>query len=217
MTASRVIAVDDHVMVRRCVRTILARHREWSICGEVANGMAGVEMTKKIRPDVVIMDLSMPELNGLEATRQIRQLPPGTAVLVFTWNESETVIQAAISAGASGCLFKRDSSTVFTQAAEALTQHQASFTPKATEVLLHARLWPVSKNGASENPTHLTAREGQIVQLVAESHTTKEIARILGISVKTAENHRNSLMHKLKVNSMTGVVRHAVRNEITIA
>lgn len=214
MKTARILVADDHEMVRVGVRTIITPHKEWSICGEATNGRAAVEMAAQLRPDIVIMDLAMPQLNGLEATRQIHRAQPRAEILVLTFDESESLIREVIQAGARGYVLKTDLAEMLVQAVETLSQHRPYFTPKAAEVLLHARLGPGSDARPPGAETPLTARERQIVQMVAEGGSTKEVAESLHISVKTAENHRANIMRKLKVKSVSDLVRYAIRNKI---
>lgn len=217
MKSLRIMLADDHQLLRLGVRTILSEHSDWEICGEASNGREAVEMAEKLRPDVVVMDLNMPELNGLEATRQILHAVPRIEVLVLTYEESESLIEAVIEAGARGYVLKNDLSQVLTRAVESLSQHRPFFTSKAAEVLLNRSL---RRHTAAEDPITtlaLTSREREVVQLVAEGKSTKEVATLLGISVKTAENHRTNIMRKLKINSVTDMVRYAIRNKIITA
>jgi DNA-binding NarL/FixJ family response regulator len=214
MKKLRILLVDDHEMLRRGIRAILTERADWEICGEASNGRQAVEMAEKLRPDVVVMDLAMPELNGLEATRQIRRILPKAEVLVLTFDESEALVQEVIQAGARGYLLKNDVSHVLIHAVDSLSHHRPYFTSKAAEVLL-GNFGPKKKHEvppAEGNP--LTPREREIVQLVAEGKSTKEVASLLGISAKTAENHRTNIMRKLRVKSATELVRYAIRNKM---
>jgi DNA-binding NarL/FixJ family response regulator len=214
MKKLRILLVDDHEVLRRGLRAILTERADWEICGEASDGRQAVEMAKKLRPDVIVMDLAMPELNGLEATRQIRRVLPRAEVLVLTFDESEALVQEVIAAGARGYVLKNDVSNVLVHAVESLAQHRPYFTSKAAEVLLggFGREKKHEMPAVAGNP--LTPREREIVQLVAEGKSTKELAHLLGISAKTAENHRTNIMRKLKVKSATELVRYAIRNKM---
>jgi len=216
MKTLRIMLADDHALLRRGVRAILTEHPGWEICGEAVNGREAVQMAQKLKPDIVIMDLAMPELNGLEATRQIHRALPRTEILVLSFDEAESLIHEVIAAGARGYVLKNDLSSVLTQAVETLSQHRPYFTPKAAEVLLDSRLRRGSNKNHTKERVLLTPRERQIVQLIAEGSSTKEVAQALKISVKTAENHRTNLMRKLKVTSVTGLVRYAIRNKFIV-
>ena len=213
----RILLADDHEMLRRGLRTILTEQPGWEICGEAVDGRQAVEMAQKLRPDVIVMDIAMPELNGLEATRQIRRVMPRAEILVLTFDESEALVREVLNAGARGYVLKNDVSRVLVHAVESLSQHRPYFTSKVAEVLLKG-FGPQKKEvepASIGDP--LTAREREVVQLVAEGKSTKEIAEVLHISTKTAENHRTNIMRKLKVNSATELVRYAIRNKIISA
>ncbi|HTD66594.1 MAG TPA: response regulator transcription factor [Candidatus Limnocylindria bacterium] len=214
MKKLRILLVDDHEMLRRGLRAILTERADWEICGEASNGREAVEMAEKLRPDVIVMDLAMPELNGLEATRQIRRVLPRAEVLVLTFDESEALVQEVIAAGARGYVLKNDVSHVLVHAVESLAQHRPYFTSKAAEVLLDGFGRQKMQKMPTTGESPLTPREREIVQLVAEGKSTKEIAHLLGISAKTAENHRTNIMRKLKVKSATELVRYAIRNKM---
>jgi len=203
---------DDHEMMRRGLRAILIEQRGWEICGEAADGRQAVELAQKLRPDVIVMDIAMPELNGLEATRQIRRAVPRAEILVLTSDESETLVRDVLMAGARGYVMKSDVSRVLVQAVENLSHHRPYFTSKVAEVLL--KEFGREKGILESTGDPLTSREREVVQLVAEGKSTKEVAQVLNLSVKTAENHRTNIMRKLKVNSATELVRYAIRNKI---
>jgi DNA-binding NarL/FixJ family response regulator len=217
MKKLRILLADDHEMLRRGLRAILSERSDWEICGEASNGREAVEMAQKLRPDVIVMDLAMPELNGLEATRQLRKALPHTEVLVLTFDESEALVQEVIAAGARGYVLKNDVSNVLVHAVESLGQHRPYFTSKAADVLLGRWDTRQKKEPSASARDPLTPREREIVQLVAEGKSTKELASLLGISAKTAENHRTNIMRKLKVKSATELVRYAIRNKIITA
>jgi DNA-binding NarL/FixJ family response regulator len=212
MKTLRIMLADDHEMLRRGLRAILTERPGWEICGEAVDGRQAVELAEKLRPDVIVMDFAMPELNGLEATRQIRRLLPRAEILVLTSDESETLVREVLTAGARGYVLKNDVSRVLVQAVESLSLHRPYFTSKVAEVLL--RDFGREKKAPESIDDPLTSREREVVQLVAEGKSTKEIASVLSISAKTAENHRTNIMRKLKVNSATELVRYAIRNKI---
>ena len=217
MKKLRILLADDHEMLRRGLRATLTEQPGWEICGEAVNGRQAVGLARQLRPDVVVMDLAMPELNGLEATRQIRRALPRTEVLVLTFDESEALVREVLKAGARGYVLKNDLSRVLVQAVENLSLHRPYFTSKVAEVLLKdfGRELNTLESAALHNP--LTAREREVLQLVAEGRSTKEVAEVLHISAKTAENPRTNLMRKLKVKSATELVRYALRNKIITA
>ncbi len=189
----------------------------WEVCGEADNGRAAIEMVGQLKPDIVIMDVTMPELNGLEATRIIKRDYPDTEVLVCSGHESEDMIRQVFEAGARSYIVKTEEQHVFESALRCLANHKSYFTPFVGEVLFNKFLNP--KKAGEETPEvgRLTARERQIVQLLAEGKSNKEVGEVLGISVKTAETHRASSMRKLQLKSFSELVRYAIRNHLIAA
>ena len=215
MKTVRILLADDHEIFRCGLRAILSERPDWHICGEAANGREAVRLARKLKPNIILMDLAMPELNGLEATRQIRRAMPRTEVLVLTFDESEEPIREVLLAGASGYLFKNDVSRVLVQAVEHLSHHRPFFTSRVSELLL--KEYRGRDEGPAESPSSwvpLSPREREVVQLVAEGKSSKAVAEALGISVKTADNHRANIMRKLGLHSVSEWVRYAIRNKI---
>ena len=211
----RILLADDHDVVRRGLKELLEEQVGWTVCAEAANGREAVELAIKTRPQVAVLDFSMPELNGLEATRRIRAACPATEVLVFTMHESEELVAEVFAAGARGYLVKSDAPRHIVAAIEALAAHQPFFSASVTARLLEAFLRDRATS-AGEDTAHnaLTAREREVVQLLAEGRRSKDIARRLGVSVKTVETHRAAAMHKLKLRSTAELVRYAIRNNM---
>ena len=189
----------------------------WTVCGEASNGREAVELAGKLRPDIVVMDMSMPDLNGIEATRQVRRECPGTEVLMFTGQEAEELIHQVFDAGALSYILKTDGHEHFTAALRALAAHKPYFTTEVGEILFAKFLR--GKKGREEDPGEgrLTAREREIVQLLAEGHGNKAVAGTLGISVKTVETHRAAVMKKLRLQAFSDLVRYAIRNHLVSA
>jgi DNA-binding NarL/FixJ family response regulator len=209
----RILLADDHEVVRRGLVSLLAARPDWEVCGEAENGRQAVAMAAKLKPNLAVLDLSMPELNGLEATRQIRKEVPETEVLVFTMHESEQFVRDLLAAGARGYVLKSDVTTQLLNAVETVSRHKLFFTSEVAERVLEGflRLGEVSP---AEVPGALTAREREIVQLLAEARSNKEVAATLGISVKTVETHRASIMRKLSITSIVDLVHYAIRNNL---
>jgi len=170
-----------------------------------------------LKPDVVVLDLSMPELNGLEATRQIRRELPRTEVLIFTMHETEQLIREVLAAGARGYVLKSDAGLHLNQAVEALSHHKPFFTAKVSQALLDAFLKSDAKPDEGSVFRTLTSREREIVQMLAEGRSNKQIANKLSISVKTVETHRATVMRKLEINSIVELVHYAIRNQLVEA
>jgi DNA-binding NarL/FixJ family response regulator len=213
VTTLRILIVDDHAVVRRGVRALLESHQDWEVCGEATNGRDAVEAAQRLKPDIVVMDLSLPGLNGLDATRQILKDSPNTEVLVLTMHHSEELARDVLQAGARGYVLKRDADENLIAAIESLRQHKPFLTSAVTEFVLDDYL----RRGTPQEEfaaAALTAREREIIQLVAEGQSNKEAAGTLGISVKTIEAHRANLMRKLRLRSVSDLVRYAIRNKI---
>jgi DNA-binding NarL/FixJ family response regulator len=207
---ARLLLVDDHDVVRRGLRALLEERPGWQVVAEATNGRDAVELALKLKPDVVILDMSMPELNGLEATRRIRKELPKTEVLVFTMHESEELMREVLAAGARGYLLKSDAPAHVIAAVETLLRHRPFFTWKVSQALLDRFLTAADSSAAEP----LTSREREIVQLLAEGCSNKAIASRLEISVKTVETHRAAVMRKLGLHSIAELVRYAVRNHL---
>jgi DNA-binding NarL/FixJ family response regulator len=213
----RILVADDHEVVRKGVVGLLSTRTDWEVCGEATNGREAVWLAQKLRPNLAILDLSMPELNGLEATRQIRHELPETEVLVFSMYENEQFVRDVLSAGARGYVLKSDVATQLMTAVSTVAHHKPFFTSEIAEKVLEGFL----KLGQSEETAStsgvLTAREREIVQLLAESKSNKEISTLLGISVKTVQTHRATIMRKLGINSIVDLVHYAIRNNLVSA
>lgn len=212
MKPARVLIADDHEVVRHGIRVMVQSHPNLEVCGEAADGRQAVLLAAKLRPDIVIIDIGMPQLNGLDATRQIAHADPNVKVLILTMHESEQIVREVLAAGARGYLLKSDAGRDLIAALEALAGRKTFFTSKVAEIVLETYL-----KGGHEKPLSkdiLTSREREVVQLLAEGKSTKEVAVALGLSVKTAETHRSNLMRKLDVHSVSQLVLYAVRNNI---
>lgn len=208
-----ILVVDDHDVVRQGLRALLTRPG-WEVVGEASDGMSAIEAAEATKPDIVILDYSLPNMNGADVTRRIRQILPDTEVLIFTMHDAEDVVRDALGAGAIGFLVKSDGSRQLLAAVEALSKHQPYFTAKVNETLLQTFLRP---EGHHTELNVLSPRERQIVTLIADGKSCREAAEMLGISAKTAETHRASAMRKLGVTSSAALVRYAVRNKLVQA
>jgi DNA-binding NarL/FixJ family response regulator len=213
-TTLRILLADDHDIVRRGLKELLQERPGWTVCAEASNGREAVELAAEHRPQVAVLDLSMPELNGLEATRRIRQATPETEVLVFTMHDSEELVRNVLAAGARGYLLKSDAALQLVPAVESLAQRKPFFAGRISEVLLEGFLNPERHDGSRDSAERLTSREREIVQLLAEGNSNKEIARSLDLSIKTVETHRAAVMRKLDLHSLADLVRFAIRNQI---
>jgi DNA-binding NarL/FixJ family response regulator len=214
MKPIRILLVDDHTIVRTGVKIVLERQPGWEVCGEAATGREGVAAVKNLKPDVVIQDVTLPELGGLEALRQIKKLSPSTEVIIFTAHEMEDLVLQVFDAGARSYLLKTDDSAHLLEAVRAAADHKPYFTPRISEIILtryqHSGL-------DSERPlpgTSLSPREREALQVIAEGKTNKELAAQLGVSLRTAESHRAAIMHKLGLKTLGELIRYAIRNGI---
>ena len=212
----RILLADDHEIVRRGLCALLQRHEGWEICGEAADGRDAVQKAKQLKPDVVIVDVGMPNLNGLEATRQLVQYNPNFRVIVLTVTDADQVIREALDAGARGFVLKSDAARDLVSAIEALQSKHMFFTPRVNELLLAGFLEKGHAISRSEPPTlpTLTAREREITQLLAEGRSSKEAASLLNLSTKTVETHRSNIMRKLNLHSIRDLVVYAIKNKL---
>jgi DNA-binding NarL/FixJ family response regulator len=217
MTSLRIVVVDDHAVVRRGVRALLESQPGWEVSAEATTGREAVEVAKRLQPDIVVLDLTLPELNGLDATRQILKESPRTEVLVLTMHHSEELARNVLQAGARGYVLKSDADENLIAAVDSLRQHKPFLTSKVTEFVLDDYLRRAEEQDAAAPHTAVTARERELIQLLAEGKSNKEAASALGISVKTIEAHRANLMRKLRFRSLSDLVRYAIRNKIVQA
>lgn len=211
MAPLRILVADDHQVVRTGLRTLLESKPGWQVCAEAANGREAVEKAGELQPDVAVLDIGMPLLNGVEATRQIRKASPKTEILILSMHDSEHMIQGVLDAGARGYILKDDADRNLLAAVDSLRRHKPYLSSRASMAAASAS--PVAV-GVERPARRLTPREREIVQLLAEGKSNKEIATFLKISVKTAETHRANIMLKMNFHSVTELVRYAVKNRI---
>ncbi len=209
----RILVADDHEVVRHGLRALIESHPGWEVCGEAADGRAAVALAVELVPDIVIMDIGMPQLNGFEATRQILDRVRGTEVLVLSMHDSEQFVREVVEAGARGYVLKSGAGRDLVAAVEALLRRESFFSPSVAS-RVGASAVPVSgRKRPSLRPSGLlTRREREVLQLLAEGRSNKAVAGLLGISVKTAETHRARVMRKLEMKSLAALVRYAIRN-----
>lgn len=208
----RLLLADDHEFVRRGIRGLLQTQCGWKVVGEAVNGREAVNKAKTLKPDVVIMDISMPELDGLKATRQIRQAAPSTELVILTMHESDQLVRRVLEAGARGYVLKSDLATFLVKAVKNVSKGRRFLTPKVSEIVLDRFLktgnQPEQTEGSRGRPT---PREVEIIRLLASGNANKEIASVLGISVRTVETHRAKVMLKLGLHSLVELVHYAMR------
>lgn len=211
----RILIADDHDVMREGTRAVIEREDGWTVCGLACTGREAVIQATKLQPDIVIMDMTMPELNGLDAAVQIKRVLPGTEILMFTGHETDNLIREAFEAGVKSFIFKSEAHHFLVEAIESLSRHKPFFTGPVSEILFSNIL---NRTGGARDEAEpgqrLSAREREIVQLVAEGSSNKQVAEALGISVRTAETHRASILRKLNLDSLASLVRYAVRNKL---
>ena len=215
----RILIADDHEVARRGIRAMLESHPGWEVCGEAKDGREAVELASTEKPDLILLDIGMPNLNGLEAARQILAVSPDIAILILTMHDSDQVVREVLRAGARGFLLKSDAGRDLVAAVEALQLQRTFFTTRVSQMVLDGFLDRDNRPEGTERNQEdfddvLTGREREVIQLLAEGKTSKEVAVTLNLSVKTAETHRTNLMRKLGLHSVADLTRYAVRNGI---
>ena len=205
----RILIADDHDVVRRGVRGIIEDRVDWSVVAEAADGEDAVTKAIATKPDVAILDYSLPLIDGIEVTRQIRLRVPSVEIRIFTMHDNENLLRSLLKAGARGYLLKSDAGQYLISAVQSLAAHKSFFTGKASRTLLETFLINTRQINRP-----LTSQEQVVVQLVAEGHSNKQIASVLDISVKTVETHRHSILRKLDLTSTAAMVRYAIRNNV---
>lgn len=211
----KVLVADDHEVVRKGLRTILEEQPGWEVSGEASDGREAVDKVRALKPDVSVVDVGMPGLNGLEATRQMLRNDPETKVLILTMHESDPLIREVLDAGARGYLLKSDAGKDLISAVEAIRRNKTYFTARVAQMVLDGYLDKKPRTTEADVPaSRLTPRQREIVQLLAEGKSSKEVAVALNLSVKTAETHRANIMRRLNCHSVSELVRYAIRNNI---
>jgi len=210
----RILVADDHAIMRRGLRGLLETHADWHVCGEAGNGREAVEMTIRLAPEVVVLDLTMPELHGLEAAKAIRAAVPATEILIFTMHESEELIRAALASGVRAVVAKSDVEGHLLAAVEALLRHDVYFSSRVSETLRDVLLRAPAEEVSSAASATLTEREREVTRLLAAGRSNKDVATALAISVRTVETHRASIMRKLEIKSIVDLVHYAVRHNL---
>jgi DNA-binding NarL/FixJ family response regulator len=212
MKPVRILIADDHELVRRGLAAQISHHADWTVVAEATNGREAVELALRLKPDLIVLDLTMPELNGLSATRRILAETPAARILILTAHESQQLVREVLAAGAQGYALKSDAGRTLNAALEALLDGRPFFTSKVARIVLEGYLRAPA--GEPAGAPALSARELEIVQLLAEGKSNKDVAKALGISVKTAETHRGNIMRKTGFGSLADLVRYAIRNGI---
>ncbi len=210
----RILLADDHTIVRQGLRKILEENRDWQVVGEAGNGRDAVRLALELQPEVAILDIGMPLLNGIEAARQIARRLPDTKILILSMHADEAYIIQALEAGAKGYLLKDTADADLLGAVTAVIRGKSFFSPAVARVMLDDYVRRLRDRGIVDRYDTLSEREREIFQLIAEGKTNKEIAEILGVSPSTIETHRGHIMEKLDVHSAVEMVLYAVRKGI---
>jgi DNA-binding NarL/FixJ family response regulator len=214
MPPLRILIADDHAVVRAGLRTLLNSRVGWEVCAEAVDGRDAVEKAIKHKPDIAVLDIGMPLLNGVEATRRIRKACPHTQVLILTVHESDELVQQVVEAGARGYILKDDADRILLAAVDAIRQNKPYYSLRVSPPAASEDLAANSADPSRSRRSRLTPREREILQLLAEGKSNKEVAALLGISVNTAEAHRANIMVKLDLHSLAELVVYAIRNRI---
>ncbi len=210
----KILIADDHEIVRRGVGNLLEINPEWEVCGEASNGDEAVESALKLKPDVMVLDFSIPPTDGLDIARKLQQEIPETRILIFTMHESEEIVRNLLAAGVRGYVLKSDADRFLISAVEALINDKTFFSSKVSETILSGFINPPEPKLKGEISSTLTPRELEITKLLASGKCNKEIAADLFISVKTVETHRRTVMRKLEISSIVELVHYAIRNDL---
>jgi DNA-binding NarL/FixJ family response regulator len=211
MNSLTILIADDHELVRRGIRTVFEARPQWKICGEASTGREAIEKAKKLGPDVVLLDITMPDIGGLEAIPEILAVCPSTKILVLTMHDSGEIAANALGLGASGLVLKSDAGRDLVRAVQAIEKKQSFLSPAVTKIIL-GHLAKTTSPGRS--PSDLTLRELEVVKLLAQGQSNKEVATALEISVKTVDAHRTNIMRKLNLNTYSDLIYFAIRHKI---
>jgi two-component system, NarL family, response regulator NreC len=210
----KVLLADDHKMIRAGLRLVLEQQPEISVAGEADDGRQAVSLAQELKPDVVVMDIGMPNLNGIEASLHIKQALPDTAIVMLSMHSDEGYILRALRAGAAGYILKDSAEADLVSAVRAVAEGKSFFSPKVSRILLEDYMRKLRKTGAEDSYDLLSAREREVLQLVAEGQSSKEIANLLNLSVYTVETHRGNIMQKLNLRGIPELILYAVRKGI---
>lgn len=210
----KILIADDHGVVRKGLRLLLQQYPELDVTGEAANGREAVKLAGELAPDIILMDVAMPLLNGIEAAEQIRKANTHTGIIMLTMHADESYLLRALNAGVKGYLLKESAEDDLLRAVRAVSQGKPFFSPAITQTLLEDYMRVLKQEGLSDSFELLTPREKEILQLLAEGKTNKDVAAILDVSLYTVESHRTNLMQKLNLHNTAEIVLYAVRKNL---
>ena len=209
----RILIADDHDLIRRGIKTIIESRKGWEICGEALTGSQAVAKAQELKPDIAILDIAMPELNGMEAAKRIRKVSEKTEILMLSMHYSDQIVRDVIDTGIRGYLIKSDSGRDLAKALENLAMHKPFYSSQVSDVIANPPRADAAAD-AGKPSTRVTSRESEIIQTLSEGKSSKEVAVLLNISVKTVETHRANIMRKLELHTVSELVRYAIRNQI---
>ncbi len=214
MKPIRILLADDHVVMRGGLRLLLEREADFEVVGEAADGRETVELARKLEPDVIVMDVAMPNLNGIEATRQVVSAHPEIAIVVLSMHSDESYVLRALKAGARGYLLKDSAEGDLIRAIRAVQERKAYFSPAISKLLVEDYMRQMQQRNVEDSYDLLTNREREVLQLLAEGKSNKEVAQMLNLSLYTVETHRGNLLQKLNLHSVPELILYAVRKGI---
>jgi two-component system, NarL family, response regulator NreC len=210
----RIVLADDHVVMRNGLKLLLERQPNFAVAGEAANGREAVEICEKLKPDVLVLDIAMPNLNGIEAARQISAKLPHTAIVVLSMHSDESYVLRALKAGARAYLLKDSAEADLINAIRAVSEGKAFFSPAISKMLVDDYMRRLEQRGVEDSYELLTTREREILQLLAEGKSNKEVAAMLNLSLYTVETHRGNILQKLNLHSVPELILYAVRKGV---
>ena len=214
MNPIRVLLADDHTLIRAGLRMVVVSQPDFTVVGEASDGREAVALAEQLKPDVVVMDIGMPSLNGIEACRQIHDSLPGTQVIMLSMHSDEGYVLRALKAGAKGYMLKDSAEADLASAIRAVTAGKSFFSPAVSKILLEDYMRKLKRTGAEDSFDLLSPREREVLQLVAEGKSSKEVANLLSLSVYTVETHRAKLMQKLNLHNIPELILYAVRKGV---
>lgn len=214
MSAIRVLVADDHTIIRSGLRLLLERQPGFEVVGEAADGRQAVQLAESAHPDVVMLDIAMPNLNGIEAARQIAEKLPKTKVIILSMHSDEGYVLKALKAGAHGYLLKDSAESDIINAIRAVSQGKAYFSPEISKMLVDDYMRQMQQRGVEDSYELLTSRERELLQLLAEGKSNKEISALLNLSLYTVETHRGNILQKLNLHSLPELILYAVRKGV---
>jgi two-component system response regulator NreC len=214
MRKTRILLADDHKLMRSGLKALIEQQPDLAVVGEADDGRQAVALAASLKPDLLVMDIGMPNLNGIEAARQITQANPGTAIVILSMHSDESYVLRALKAGAKGYLLKDSAESDLIRAVHAVAGGKSFFSPAVSKVLLDDYVRKLQRSGAEDAYDLLTAREREILQLIAEGKSNKDVANLLNLSVYTVETHRSNIMEKLNLRGIPELILYAVRKGI---